>query len=105
MFFLLLNIVYFQNFEEIKKFDAPCVAVVGEPPVLVINIVGNKSYFKNLMLGLKSFIAFHFAFNIEYMKEARPIWYFVQYFVFGVNPENRRKGVNETLARDLGFSI
>lgn len=98
---------FFQNFEDVKVFDSPYVAVVGEPPVLVINIAGNKSYFKDIILGLKSFIAFHFAFNIEYLKEARAIWYFVQYYVFQIIPEQNKikKGLNKTLARDLGFKL
>lgn len=90
-----------------KVFDSPYIAVVGEPPVLVIDIVGKKSYFKDIILGVKAFIAFHFAFNIEYLKEARHIWYFVQYYVFEIVPEGNKikKGLNKTLARDLGFKL
>lgn len=70
--------------------------------MLVISIVGTKHYFSDLLLGLKAFIAFHYAFNIEYMKEARVIWYFVQYYVFGVEPVpgQKNKAVKKSLARD-----
>lgn len=83
------------------------MAVVGEPPILVMDIAGNKSYFNDLLLGLKAFFAFHYAFNIEYLKEARDIWYFTQYYVFGIVPENekKRKGLKVSLAKDLGLQI
>lgn len=100
---------FLKDFDSIRTFDAPCLAVVGEPPVLVVNIIGYKSYFEeaDLLLGLKAFIAFHFSYNIEYLKEAREVWYFVQYFVFGIQPDSdkTRKGLNQTLAKDLGFIL
>lgn len=106
MYNILVSFVNFQNFEDLKSFRAPCLAAVGEPPVLVVDIIGKKSYFKDINLALKAFIAFHFAFNIEYMKEACPVWYFVQYYVFGIVPEgNQQKGLNKTLANELGFNI
>lgn len=88
-----------------KTFDAPSFAIVGEPPMVVIDIIGHKTYLRDLLLGLKAFIAFHFGFNIEYLKEARNVWYFVQYFIFKIIPESGKvkKGLNEGLARDLGF--
>ncbi|KAL5291940.1 hypothetical protein ACFFRR_010986 [Megaselia abdita] len=91
------------KFEDIKTFNAPSLALVGEPPVLVFDITGNKSYFKDILLGLKAFIAFHFAFNIQYLKEARVVWYFVQYFVFKIVPDVLEPGIPQGLAKDLGF--
>lgn len=81
------------------------MALVGEPPMIVIDIVGNKHYFTDLLLGFKAFIAFHFAFNIEYMKEARDVWYFTQFYVFGIKPisEQKKKPVKSSLAKDLGW--
>lgn len=88
-------------------YDGPSLAIVGDPPVVVINIAGKKSYFQDLILGLKSFVAFHFAFNIEYLKEARAIWYFVQHFLFRINPEPqpKKKGYTKylALAKELGL--
>lgn len=94
---------YFQNFNDIQKFDKPSIAIVGFPPVLVLNIADHNIHIKDLLTGLKAFFGFHFSLNAQYLDECKQIWIFVQQHIFGVRTNFDAGYSNDTLANDLGF--
>lgn len=89
--------------QDIKTFDQPTIAIVGYPAVFVLSIAGQNINFRDLSEGLKSFFAYHFTFNIRYLKKNNITWIFIQKYIFGITSTFDGGQSNETLARDLGL--
>lgn len=93
----------FQSFDNIRIFNQPCLAIVGNSPILVLCIADKKFYFEDIGVGLKAFFSYQFGLNIEYLKECKIIWNFIQKYIFKIFITSCDGPSNETLAKDLGL--
>lgn len=79
------------------------MAYIGTPlDRFVVTVVETNYYFADAEEAIQVFIAIHLGFNIEYTKECKGLWTFVQKYIVKVNTKKDSNG-NETLAADLGI--